>query len=141
MKYYPLYYSAKIWLSSVVTGPFIAMLIACCTNGDHGDTTIYLVLLCPPAVILVVFITFFIWLVFWLLIRLIVRIVSGVFPQKCWITFAGMVLTIGLFYLVENGNPFLPQNEVFPLMIGYTAGICAGVWYFDLAKPVVLLEL
>ncbi|MGZ3890832.1 MAG: hypothetical protein ACXVI9_10065 [Mucilaginibacter sp.] len=62
------------------------------------------------------------------------------FPQKSWITFACMALTMGLFYIFTEGNPFSVKDGLFSVMIGYASGITAGVWYFDLAKPIVLLE-
>jgi len=140
MKYYPIWYSLKVWLGSMLVGPLAATVLEYCISGDLKGSAVYLLCLYPPATLVIAIVTFFVWLIFWAIINLIIRIVPELFPQKCWITFAGMVLTMGLFYLFADGDLFSPKNEFFPLVLGYTTGITAGVWYFDLARPIVLQE-
>jgi len=140
MKYYPIWYSLKVWLGSMLLGPLAAALLQYCITGDQEGSAIFLSLLYPPAILVVALITFFIWLIFLFIIYLIIRVVPELFPQKCWITFAGMALTMGLFYLVAGGDLHSAKDGLFSPMIGYTSGITAGVWFFDLARPIVLPE-
>ncbi|MGZ3945952.1 MAG: hypothetical protein ACXVJB_13485 [Mucilaginibacter sp.] len=140
MKYYPIWYSLKVWLGSMLVGPLIATLLQYCISDNLERSTVLLTLLYPPAILVVALVTFFVWLIFLFIIYLIIRVVPELFPQKFWIMFAGMVLTMGLFYLFTEGNPFSVKDGLFSVMIGYASGITAGVWYFDLAKPIVLLE-
>jgi hypothetical protein len=140
MKYHPIWYSLKVWLGSMLVGPLVAAFLQYCISGNLERSTVLLTLLYPPAILVVALITFFIWLIFLFIIYLIIRVVPELFPQKCWITFTGMALTMGLFYLFADGDLHSATDGLFSLMIGYTAGIAAGVWHFDLAKPIVLLE-
>jgi hypothetical protein len=140
MRYYPISYSAKVWLGSMLLGPLVATVLEYCISLDLEGSAKFLVLLYPLALLVIALVTFFVWLIFWAIINLIIRIVPELFPQKCWITFAGMVLTMGLFYLFDEGDLFSPKNELFPLVLGYAAGITAGVWHFDLARPIDLPE-
>jgi hypothetical protein len=140
MKYYPICYSAKVWLGSILIGPIISAIAEYCISRSFEGAGVLLILLYPPMMLLVTIISFFAWLIFWVLIVIIIRIVPERFPQKCWITLAGIVLTAGLFYLVSDCNPAVLLKDFLTPLIGYTGGITAGVWYFHLTKPFICVN-
>lgn len=139
MKNYVIY-SLKVWLGSVLIGPVVAALLEYCISLRIEGALSFLIFLYPPVILLIVLISFLTWLVFWLVINVIIRIVPEMVPQKCWITLAGITLTLGTFYLFLQGDIFSLKNDLFPAIVGYATGITVAVWYFDPAKPVVLLE-
>ncbi|MGZ3777896.1 MAG: hypothetical protein ACXVAZ_09555 [Mucilaginibacter sp.] len=82
MKYYPIWYSLKVWLGSMLVGPLIATLLQYCISDNLERSTVLLTLLYPPAILVVALVTFFVWLIFLFIIYLIIRVVARTVPAK-----------------------------------------------------------
>ncbi|HWD90525.1 MAG TPA: hypothetical protein VG367_20510 [Mucilaginibacter sp.] len=137
MGFYNLKYSAKVWLSSLLIGPPVATLAAYCLQGNWEP--ICLMLWLPPFICIVALFSSLTWVIFWGIINLVIRVVPEPFLQKFWIMLAGTALASATVcpFLIDN---FSLDNDFLPLSIGYTFGIITGVWYCDLAKPVIQQE-
>jgi len=134
MDHHELKYSAKVWLAGMLIGPAIATACSYCMGSNDGGSTIYMILIIPPIIFVVALFSCLTWIVFWGLINVVLRFVPEPFLQKFWIMLVGIALTLATFcpFFIDN---FSVRNGLFPLAVGYTAGIIFGVWYCALSKP------
>lgn len=131
-----LFYSLKVWLTSVALGPLFIILLSKIFR-PHGyafdsfsnmfdfiGLLMYLSLLVsiPSAILL------------WLLTSLIIRFNYNETLSKAILTVIGFILTIGPFYLLFNGDDNPGEDGIFIWATSYASVIIAGIWFYKLKQ-------
>jgi hypothetical protein len=136
MKFYSLFYSLKVWLSSVLLAPLIYIFIQSWVdfNSVTADTfsAFY-----PIVVFAELIFSLFTWLIFWGVIE-----VSGIFLMnrltRKWVIFiSSVILSASTFLLLCWPVTRHSFNDIF-FDVGLCNCVCigAGCWFFRL-RPVV----
>lgn len=130
MKYYYLFFSLKIWLSSALVTPVIFITLqqfATTGKGDLSEFAAY-----PFLVTLEIAFSFFTWIMFWATIELIVRLTNDRFLRKFIISFMGIILTFGTFKVYSFLDGSDSYMNFFELMVTNATMIALGSWYFNI---------
>jgi len=132
-----LIYSIKVWLTTVVLGMRIAVLIKICLDTDHliydfedfFGSAIYDIpiglIACAPS-----------WILFSLSVLVINKPKRSVMVKKLWLTLAAFILGILPFAIVFWGQLTHPNYwpDMAPEVFGYISVTIASLWFYKL-KP------
>jgi hypothetical protein len=135
MKTYPVLYTLKVWLSSVLAAPYIGMILEFSGSGSHREI---MDMLCLYIIIIVVetALTFFVWVVFWGLTEIMVRTMSDVRDIRLAASLTGLVIASLICWLIDSDDPFSFKDIVFDVALGNCFCIFAGCWYFNIASRI-----
>ena len=130
MKYYSLFFSLKVWLSSALITPAVFIPLQLFTTAGKQDLAEFAVY--PFLVIFEIAFSFFTWIMFWALIELLVRLTNDRILRKIMISLMGVVLTFGtfkVFSLLDGSDSYM---NFFELMVTNAIVIALGSWYFNI---------
>ena len=130
MKYHSLFFSLKVWLSSVFIAPLIySVLVLSLTPGKSSSFAGFAIY--PVMILFELIFSFITWLIFWAVTVLISTRLKDWRLRKYAILFSGIILTIGTFLLfLEPGNTFSFDDIFFDMMLCNCFCIGAGCWLF-----------
>jgi hypothetical protein len=127
MKYNTTEYSIKVWLTSVVIGPFLLMILSWLVNHKLSVEGLDVVILMGALFSLPSL------LVFYLICKYITKRVSNMAVIKVYITIIGILLTYIPFLIIDDYHFLLDVDQLsryfFP---SYSIVIVAAVWIYKL---------
>ncbi|MGZ3751970.1 MAG: hypothetical protein ACXVB0_22030 [Mucilaginibacter sp.] len=137
MSYYSLFYSLKVWLSSVLLAPIIFIIKNCCFNGLPADpesiAQVYFIMAIISGIL-----SFITWLTFWGITVITGRYFANMLQRKLILSFAGIFLTITTFVLIFTSDYASPFSGL-PLDVMLSNCFCIGAfcWLYKLQTPVI----
>ncbi|AMR30739.1 hypothetical protein A0256_04535 [Mucilaginibacter sp. PAMC 26640] len=125
-----LYYSLKVWLTSIIISPILFLLIDLFTK--HNQTNL------EGGVLFIILSTLYglvlssiSWLLFWLWSYFLLKLSISLIAFKTVLSFFGSALTILPFVLFSRDHGF-PDASTIMWALNYNVVIVAGVWFYKI---------
>lgn len=136
MKFYSLFYSLKVWLSSVFLAPLVYLFIQWWFSSKHNYADPIFELY-PIMVFFELIFSFFIWAIFWGIIEISGMFLMNSLIRKWLIFIVAILLAASTFLVLCWPVTYSSFNDIF-FDVGLCNCVCigSGCWFFRLSPAI-----